>query len=348
MNSEIPAAHKRWLASAVLAAIPTMVAVDARAQKAPAAPVAQPDASALATGTPPPPGTAPLPVASASAPAPEGSIAPPGPGATPENVEKAKKTEKQAELTPIVPSPNDSTRPAFQLFLESDLPTVGLGLVFAGARFIRTQPANCSVNFAPCDPSVINGLDRVTAGYWSPAWNTAADISLYTIGLLAAGTLILDEGFLDALNDAVVVGESALTAVAIETLAAISASRPRPFNYGPDAPLSERMAANSALSFVSGHATLAFSIVASTYMATKRLNPNTKIPLAILTIGGAAAAWIAVTRVMGGEHFITDTVAGAIVGTSVGFVIPALHNSPVRVVPVVSQTDKGLSFVGTF
>lgn len=41
---------------------------------------------------------------------------------------------KAAELTPIVPSPQNALRPAFQLYSEVDLPIMGMGLVFAGAR----------------------------------------------------------------------------------------------------------------------------------------------------------------------------------------------------------------------
>jgi hypothetical protein len=38
-------------------------------------------------------------------------------------------------------------------------------------------------------------------------------------------------------------------------------------------------------------------------------------------------------------HFITDAVGGAVVGSSVGVIIPSLHGSPVSIVPVA--TDGG-------
>src|SRR5690349_6868404 len=88
-------------------------------------------------------------------PAPSGgpTIATPGQAATVEKVEKAKDVAQAAALTPIVPSPNDPTRPAFQLYAEVDLPLVGMGVVFAAARLVRSQQAYCAPE---CDPADLN------------------------------------------------------------------------------------------------------------------------------------------------------------------------------------------------
>ena len=52
----------------------------------------------------------------AATPADNPPIAPPSPGASPEKVEDAKAAAKAAKLTPIVPSPQNPLRPAFQLY----------------------------------------------------------------------------------------------------------------------------------------------------------------------------------------------------------------------------------------
>jgi len=155
--------------------------------------------------------------------------------ASPEKVEDAKKTAKAAKLTPIVPSPQNPLRPAFQLYAEIDLPILGIGLVFEGARLVRpsSQKAFC----APlCPRSDLNALDRTTAGYWSPGWQTASDYGLYTVMVAAATLLFADEGFLPGLNDAIVVAESALAATAAASVMTLAAGRPRPFLYGEKAP----------------------------------------------------------------------------------------------------------------
>ena len=302
---------------------------------------ADPRAASAVPATAPPTSPAPSPAITP----PAGPIAQPGPAATPEKVEKAEQVARGAELTPIIPSPSDATRPAFQLYAEVDIPVLTVGLVFAAARLVRTQKAYC----APlCDPTELNALDRTTAGKWSPAWSTASDVGLYAIAGGAAALLVGDEGFVDALNDSVVVAESALSATAVSSMLTLAAGRPRPFLYGENAPLADRNSSDAGLSFLSSHASVSFAIATSTYMASRRLHPKSKYPLLVLGVGGALATFVATARVEAGKHFITDSLGGALLGSALGVLIPALHTSPVKVVPVVSERERGMGFQGVF
>src|SRR4051812_16478516 len=65
-------------------------------------------------------------------------IATPDANASPEKVDEAKEVAKKAALTPIVTSPNNPTRPAFQLYVEIDPPILAVGTVFALARLTKT------------------------------------------------------------------------------------------------------------------------------------------------------------------------------------------------------------------
>ena len=328
------------LCSAASVALSLGMALPARAQSVPspspagsvrAAPAPAPSGTVAATGPAISPSTAP--------------IAQPGANASPEKVQKAEDVAKETELTPIIPSPTDVTRPAFQLYAEIDIPVLAVGIVFAAARLVRTQKAYC----APlCDPNDLNALDRTTAGKWSPAWSTASDVALYSIAGAAAVALVADEGFVDALNDSVVVAESALSATAVSSMLTLAAGRPRPFLYGENAPLADRNSSDAGLSFLSSHASVSFAIATSSYMATKRLHPKSRYPLLVLGVGGALATFVATARVEAGKHFITDSMGGALVGSALGVLIPAMHNSPVRVVPVVSQREQGMGFQGVF
>jgi hypothetical protein len=152
-------------------------------------------------------------------------IAPPANIAPPAKVEQAKEQAKQAELTPILPSPQEPTKPAFQLHAESDLPVLGVGLVVVSARLTRTQKAFC----APlCDPNDLNSLDRTTAGWWSPAWSAATDVGLYALVGGSVAVLVVDEGFLSTLDDALVIAESAIAGMAVSSLLTLATNRPRP------------------------------------------------------------------------------------------------------------------------
>ncbi|MCX5745115.1 MAG: phosphatase PAP2 family protein [Proteobacteria bacterium] len=295
---------------------------------------------------PAPPAAGDPPVAGAPAPVPSPApIATPEPGAAPTKVEAAKDTAKAAALTPILLPPGKATRPAFQLYLEIDLPVLTVGLVFISARAIRTQKAYC----APlCDRSELNALDRTTAGYWSPGWVTSSNLTLAALGVGALGILVADEGPLAALNDAVVIGEAALSATAAVSIMTLAAGRPRPFLYGETAPLSDRNSTDAGNSFLSSHAAVSFAIATSTFIAARRLHPNSRLQYAVLGVGLGASTFVAVSRVLAGKHFITDATGGALVGASLGVLISSLHASPVSIVPVVSETQKGLGIQGSF
>lgn len=273
-------------------------------------------------------------------------IATPAPDASPKKVEEAKSTAKAAELTPILPSPQNPLRPAFQLYSEIDLPILGIGIVFASARLVRAQPAYCSPT---CEPSRLNALDRTTAGYWSPGWTAASNVGLVAIGLGAGALLAIDEGLLPALNDSVVIAESALAGIALTSMMTLAAGRPRPFVYGEKAPLSARNSADAGLSYLSSHAVASFAIVTSTFVAMRRLHPGSKASWIVLGVGGSLALFVASARVMGGQHFITDSLGGAIVGSSVGMLVASLHGSPVTILPVVAASgQRGVALAARF
>ena len=274
-------------------------------------------------------------------------IAPPGPGAPPGKVKQAEDTARAAALTPIVPSPRDATRPAFQLYAELDLPLLTVGLVFSGARFVRPRPVmpNSALVY---DRNDLSAIDRPTAGYWSPGWAMASNVGLLALGLGAGALLAADEAPLAALNDAAVIAESALSATAAASIMTLAVGRPRPFLYGTRAPLAERDGTDATNSFLSSHAAVAFAIATSTFIAARRLHPASTISYWILGAGLGAGAFIATSRVLAGMHFITDATGGALVGSSVGVLLSSLHTSPVTVVPVIGEPGRGLAIEGSF
>jgi membrane-associated phospholipid phosphatase len=235
--------------------------------------------------------------------------------------------------------------PAFQLRAEYDLPTIGLGLVLVGGRFFYKQPAFC----APmCPSSDVNGFDRVTAGAWSPGWQNASSYVLAAQGAGTVALLLADEGVKHGLNDVVVVGESSLLSMGIASEIALSVRRPRPFLYGDKAPLGPRQGPDAGLSFVSSHTAVGFALVTSTAVAMHRLHPRASTPWLVLGVGGAAATFVAIGRVAGGMHFMTDVAGGAVVGASVGVLLPALHATPVAVTPMLTGRSPGLALTARF
>ena len=83
-------------------------------------------------------------------------------------------------------------------------------------------------------------------------------------------------------------------------------------------------------------------------MAMHRLRPASQRPAAALALGLGAAAFVATSRVLAGQHFITDALGGALVGSSVGVVVSSFHGSPVSVVPVAGEHHQGLGLRAAF
>lgn len=254
--------------------------------------------------------------------------------------------EQAAQLTPIKPNPTSVKKPAFQLYLEIDIPVLAVSSVLTSARLLRSIPPQCRTLDDHCDPAELNALDRHFAGTWRPGWTAYSNYGLATLTVGSAALLLIDEGPLSALNDAVVVAESAFVATALPSMTTLATSRPRPYTYGSRAPLAKRMSGDASQSFISSHTSVSFAVATSMFIAMRRLHPNSALPWLTLGVGLAGATSIASARVFAGQHFPTDVFSGAVIGASVGVIIPSLHELPVQVGPAAA--GKGVSVSGNF
>lgn len=219
--------------------------------------------------------------------------------------------------------------PAYALRWEVDGAALAVGGVISFGWVLRDElaPPHCGL---ACDREDVFVLDRFAAGRFDPGWRTTSDVTIAATYGLAVGTLVLDGG-LEGASDLVVVAESILLSNAVGALVNLGARRPRPLAYGTAAPEDERLRGNTSLSFFSGHTAGAFAAALSTYATLRRRHPDSPLPYVALAVGVTAAGFIGTTRVLAGDHFPTDVVAGALVGSALGLLVPALHDSPVRV-----------------
>lgn len=204
-----------------------------------------------------------------------------------------------------------------------------------------------SAHCAPlCDRQDVNPFDRPVAGNFNEHWALASDITLLTG--LAAGltTLFVEEGFYAGLNDLVVIIESILMTNGVTILANMAARRPRPLLYSEAAPLEERNSPRATLSFISGHAGTMAAMTTSLFSTMRRRNPGGALQWWVLGLGTAFTAGVAVGRTQSGDHFPSDVLLGTTLGACMGILVPLLHRSPVKVVPVVDGGTAMLSVSG--
>jgi hypothetical protein len=181
---------------------------------------------------------------------------------------------------------------------------------------------------APCDPSRLDFLDRGTVGDVRAGAATASDATLFATGG-AAGLLLVAESRGDlgaAREDLTVLAQAVATASALTNWSKVLFHRPRPYRYVASAAGSGG-AAESGLSFPSGHTSAAFAAAFAYWsIQARRGSAAGKGPRIAAVVALAAAT--GVLRVVAREHFPTDVLAGAALGAAVGWTVPRLY--PVR------------------
>lgn len=264
-------------------------------------------------------------------------------------------------VTPVLPEEGGPPRRAYQLYWELDLPILGAGGALAAARLFRSGDgaahASCLTytddngNLArrsSCDPSGVNAFDRWVAGRYDTHWATASDIGLAALAVAPPLVLSIDEGPVPAINDVVVVYESALWALAFSGVGTLGGGRARPYVYGTEAPEHVRTSGNGALSFISSHTSVAFALATSTFWTVERRRGGDAVTWSVFGVGLAGASLVGVSRVLAGAHFPTDVIAGAVVGMSTGTILPMLHDAPVAVTASASPGQAEAQVTGTF
>jgi membrane-associated phospholipid phosphatase len=226
----------------------------------------------------------------------------------------------------------------------------------------------------------IGDMDRSVIGNWAPSLDKASDVLLVTCFVTPFLFNNIDHAIWGKdraqlgrwiWSDVLIILEAVAFAGAITNVAKWAFARHRPFNYigmhdtaqydtiqqdeELRSSLQEAMESqNAALSFWSGHTTLAFTALcaSATLLTSKHLDGH-PAPLFALW-GGTIAAGIAVAalRVESGMHFPSDVIVGALMGSAIGIVVPALHRNralaPVAVAPLALREGGGLAFTAVW
>lgn len=170
---------------------------------------------------------------------------------------------------------------------------------------------------APCDRAALPAIDRWALHEERPFWGSLSWVVLG--GLAVAGVADLAS---QDLGDPYVTGmaESLVwTTAATEALKA-GVGRPRPVLYTARA---ARVAhdGDNLRSFPSGHASAAFAVATAYWLARRDLT-GTPGAAGWAAVGTAGA--VALLRVVGGKHFPTDVLAGALLGIAGGVAVQAI------------------------
>lgn len=196
----------------------------------------------------------------------------------------------------------------------------------------------------------LNFLDRCAVFKYNSTLDKVSTIS--TVGILLVPGVLVLKGFLQSGEGSVdgAVGVSAgwtyglmyaetiALTYGIKELCKNLVIRQRPYLYFKGYPVEEVSNGDYCRSFLSGHTSLAFA--SATYLTTvlcleredvsgdgssqgRGLLGSFKWP--VIATSYALATAIATTRVLSGNHYITDVLAGALLGSLCGLAVPLLH-----------------------
>ncbi len=188
-------------------------------------------------------------------------------------------------------------------------------------RFERLAPAE---TIPP--PRIINAVDQSLAGRYNPQ---AAHISDYTLaGALALPLALLAAGdcaFVRRPTNLLLYLESLSINQFFVQITKTAVSRPRPLVYAPDIAPNQRRNADNYLSFYSGHTASAFAGATAATLLASYADASAPLVATIAGAGYSLALLTSAMRLVSGNHFYTDVLAGAIMGTAVPLITINAH-----------------------
>lgn len=171
----------------------------------------------------------------------------------------------------------------------------------------------------------VPALDKPLMNPYNKKLDKAGTITVATT-LLSPAILALAPSN-EWLTIAVMYAESALLANGIKEITKISVNRPRPYMYFDGYPQNKVDEGDWCKSFPSGHTTLAFMGATFGTYVFSRYFPDSPWRYAVGTAFYALAFTTAGLRLASGNHFLTDILGGALIGTSCGILVPYLHTN---------------------
>jgi membrane-associated phospholipid phosphatase len=203
----------------------------------------------------------------------------------------------------------------------------------------------------PCNRSDLPPFDRYPVGRQS---RVADQLSNVAEGALTAVPVLLDAldihraggGWLELATDLTVMAQVVAVNGAVNQLVKVGVRRPRPVVYDVEAGNPEVADPGNYLSFYSGHTCTAFAagMFYATTFALRHPDSRARVPVYVAAL--TAGAGVGLLRVLAGQHFPTDVIAGAAVGGTLGVLLPRLHHRGATVLVAPSAAGAALMLTG--
>ncbi|MCR5606350.1 MAG: phosphatase PAP2 family protein [Treponema sp.] len=174
------------------------------------------------------------------------------------------------------------------------------------------------------EKSNVNAFDRFFMHSYNNTISTISDITVYTTVALPLLTMATSD---DYIKIAFMYAETMLLATGTARVLKNCVDRNRPYMYYEGGPSSDIEEGDYLNSWLSGHTTNAFAAAVFTAYTFSSYNPDSKWKIPVWIGSLSFATTTGVLRVLSGNHFATDVISGAILGSACGFLVPYLHKT---------------------
>lgn len=177
------------------------------------------------------------------------------------------------------------------------------------------------------DPQRIGTIDRFATRQYSTVARKTSDVLLWTMMVAPLTLMVTSPGNDDPLLIGAMYGEAQLFQSGLVFMLKSLVTRTRPFVYNnnPAIPPESKLILFARRSFPSAHASTTFTSAVFLGSVNARLNPGSSANAWVWAGSLTAAGLTGYFRVLGGQHFPTDVLAGAAIGALTGWLVPALH-----------------------
>ena len=216
----------------------------------------------------------------------------------------------------------------FSLSPVKDGILLGTGIVLSGGDLLLDNALE--VNRQKYDGTVyckddVNAFDQKFMHSYSKSRDKAADFLL--VATMATPAVLAATEKEEWLTCGVMYAETLLIANGIKELTKLAVNRTRPYMYYDAETFPEDDVADGdwANSFPSGHSTMAFAAATFTSYTFCKYFPDSKLRIPVVAGSYAMACGVAALRLSSGNHFMSDVLTGAALGSAVGFLVPWVH-----------------------
>ncbi len=218
-------------------------------------------------------------------------------------------------------------RPSPVRFVLRPVPDGALALAGAALAALPLVLSDSLDSPCPCQRADLIGLDRRSVGPVASGASRFSNAALVATGAYAGMALILarpGEPWQAAAEDVAVLGQAVLLANGMTEVLKTVIARPRPYVY--DSGPTGRVTRFDVEAMPSAHSAQAFAAAAAFWSIQRRRGTAGRHRRDIVALLALATA-TAVLRVEAHQHFPTDVLAGAALGSTIGWIVPRLHRT---------------------